>query len=195
MKKKCRYGNCTAERSGINPRTNSLYAYCSRHRLYQSNYRKNKRKIGTKNVFAPRIDVLPLPTDAAKIKSLEKQVSKFRQLFAEVEKLKDKLNTLNVENVLPESAIRDMLAASICGKTEHVLPSGDRVDIVTEKAIYEVKTPDQYKAGLGQLCVYGQFFPKHKKILYLTKLCTPNRLEHILHDCQTHDIFVELHNN
>jgi len=128
------------------------------------------------------------------MKELERQIYKFQKIFAEVEKLKDKLNTLNATNALPESVVRDELADRVSGKTEHVLPSGDRIDVVTDKAIYEVKTPEQYKAGLGQLCVYGQFFPDHKKILYLTRMCTPNKLEYILRDCQTHDIFVELYN-
>lgn len=128
-----------------------------------------------------------------KVKELEKKITSYHKLFKEVEKIKHKLNTLTEAQVLTERYVRDFLAEEVNGKTEHVLPSGDRIDVLTDDTMYEVKTPEQYKSGIGQLIVYHQFFPEHKKVLYLTKLSSPIKMQYILRDCQSHDIFVQLY--
>jgi len=193
---RCRFGNCTAQRAGINQRTNQSYTYCTRHRIYQNNYKIRQRAmkknpgVGPYNL-RPR-NIMPPPSLQMKVKELEKEICNYHKLFGEVEKIKHKFNTLAEVQVKTEKYVRDQLCSLVNGKTEHVLPSGDRIDVITEDAMYEVKTPEQYKSGIGQLLVYSQFFPKLKKILYLTKLVSPAKMQHILRDCQTHEIYVEL---
>lgn len=195
---KCRFGNCTARRVGMNKKTGMLYSSCAYHRAYQNNYWKTKRRLRQAHPETHRFmksdKITIIPNNNVKIKELEAKLHKFSKLLEEVNNAKNKLNTLDFGNIMSEKEIRDIFAERVNGKTEHVLPSGDRIDVVTNSTIFEIKSPEQYKSGIGQLSVYGQYFPAHKKVLVLTKICTPNKLEHILRDCRNHDIFVELYN-
>jgi hypothetical protein len=190
---RCRFGNCTSDRAGINKRTKQPYMCCTRHRMYQNNYKKYNRST-PKSVYSFQpLKIMPPLSTSMKVIELEKIITNYHRLFKEFEKVKHKLNTITEAQVLNERHIRDKLAKEVNGKTEHVLPSGDRIDVLTDHIIYEVKTPEQYKSGIGQLTIYHQFFPTHKKVLYITKLASPSKMQYILRDCQSQDIFVQLY--
>jgi len=65
-----------------------------------------------------------------------------------------------------ESYYRDTLARKLNGKTEVSIPVG-RIDILTDTEIIEVKAAKQWKAALGQIIVYGKFYPRHQKRIHL----------------------------
>jgi hypothetical protein len=123
---------------------------------------------------------------------MQKKIIGYQKLFQEVEKLKNKFNTLTETDILTEKYVRDELCKEVNGQTEYILPSGDRIDVITKNAIYEVKTPELYKSAIGQLIIYSQYFPNHKKILYLTKIASPRKMQYILRDCQNQNIFTQL---
>ena len=192
----CKFGNCTTKRVEINRRTKQPYIYCTRHRIYQNNYKKKRRtlqKNDSNKLYNLRQSItMPPPSMEIKLKELKKELCNYHKLFGEVEKIKYRFNTLTETQVKTEKYVRDQLCSLVNGTSEYVLPSGDRIDVITENAIYEVKRPQQYKSGIGQLLVYSQFCPDRKKILYLTKLASPEKMQYILHNCQIHDIYVEL---
>ena len=191
---RCLFGNCRAERDVINRKTQLPYSYCHRHRIYQSLRQKQRRRwskpVNPLPIIEP-IDVI-LPEPLSDTRTLEQRLVAYHKLFGEIEKVKHRLNALPECTVFTEQYVRDQLCAAVNGQIEHVLPSGDRIDVLTADTIYEVKPPEQYKAAIGQLLVYGQFFPLHRKTLYLTKLGTPRKIATILQDCQRHGIFVQL---
>ena len=195
-KMRCLFGNCKSDRNVLNLKTQLLYSYCDRHRAYQSLRQKQRRRSGkierTEEVAAGDTTVEDPVGDQSQIRSLEQQIAGYHKLFEEIDKIKHRLNALPESMVFAEKYVRDQLAAMVTGQIEYVLPTGDRIDVLTDTAIFEVKPPEQYKAAIGQLLVYGQFFPDHVKILYLTKLCTPRKLSTILHDCQRQGIYVQL---
>lgn len=65
-----------------------------------------------------------------------------------------------------ESYYRDKLAKSLNGKTEVVIPGG-RIDILSANQIIEVKHIRNWKAALGQILVYGSYYPHHQKRIHL----------------------------
>lgn len=203
---RCLFGNCKSDRNVLNLKTQLLYSYCDRHRAYQSLRQKQRRRSGkllcTEEAVEYALETIvedPVEDpvgdpreDQSQIRSLEQQIAGYHKLFEEIDKIKHRLNALPESMVFTEKYVRDQLAAMVTGQIEYVLPTGDRIDVLTDTAIFEVKPPEQYKAAIGQLLVYGQFFPEHVKILYLTKLCTPRKLSTILHDCQRQGIYVQL---
>jgi hypothetical protein len=191
---RCQFGNCKSDRDVVNQKTQVLYSYCRRHRQYQSYRQKQKRKLSKLWDVEPEEAVEPVEAVEAEepYRVLEQRLAAYHKLFLEVDKIKDRLNALPESIVFTEKYVRDQLAAMVHGHKEHVLPTGDRIDVLTEEAIYEVKPPEQYKAAIGQLLVYSQFYPNHQKILYLTKISTPRKMATILRDCQRHGIFTQL---
>jgi len=65
-----------------------------------------------------------------------------------------------------ESYYRDKLAKFLNGQTEVIVPTG-RIDILTRCQIIEVKHISNWKAALGQIIVYGNYYPHHQKRLHL----------------------------
>ncbi len=65
-----------------------------------------------------------------------------------------------------ESYYRDKLARSVNGKTEVVIPGG-RIDILSDSQIIEVKHIRNWKSALGQILVYGSYYPHHQKRIHL----------------------------
>jgi hypothetical protein len=58
------------------------------------------------------------------------------------------------------------LAAQINGQCEFPTPCG-RIDILTENSVIEAKIAHNWKHGIGQLFVYGSYFPNRKQVLWL----------------------------
>jgi hypothetical protein len=78
-----------------------------------------------------------------------------------------------LDSIVPEShcaqeekEIQERLARELGGKQEVETPAG-RIDILTSTCLLEVKLLENWKAGVGQLMVYGQSFPSHSRRLHL----------------------------
>lgn len=65
-----------------------------------------------------------------------------------------------------ESYYRDKLAKSLNGQIEVQVPTG-RIDILTNNQIIEVKHIKRWKGALGQIIVYGDYYPNHQKRIHL----------------------------
>jgi len=75
----------------------------------------------------------------------------------------DFLDTHIIKN---EITVRDKYAARFKGKTEYKLECGT-IDILSKDAVIEVKSIIAWKQAIGQVLVYGSYFPEHKKIIVL----------------------------
>lgn len=64
-----------------------------------------------------------------------------------------------------ESKVRDSLAKKLNGQVEVSTPVG-RIDILTEEEIIEVKNWNSWKCGLGQILVYGTYYPEKLKRIH-----------------------------
>ena len=65
-------------------------------------------------------------------------------------------------NIQRELSIVDKLNIELDGKRKVITPCG-RIDILTKEQIIEVKEYKGWKAALGQILVYGNFYPEHQK--------------------------------
>jgi hypothetical protein len=65
-----------------------------------------------------------------------------------------------------EKIVQEKLALELNGQMEVEVKLG-RIDILTADEIIEVKTYDDWKGAVGQIIVYGYFFPKHRKRIHL----------------------------
>lgn len=65
-----------------------------------------------------------------------------------------------------EKSIRDRLHSQLNGLVE-VTTSADRIDLLTDTEIIEVKAIKDWKAALGQVLVYSAFYPEHQKRIHL----------------------------
>ena len=69
-------------------------------------------------------------------------------------------------NEYSELYYRDELARKTKGETEVITPSG-RIDILTSSELIEVKTTKNWKSAIGQILVYGHYYPSHQKRIHL----------------------------
>jgi hypothetical protein len=81
-----------------------------------------------------------------------------------------------------ERFYRDKLAMLLSGRVEVTTPAG-RIDILTATEVIEVKSVDQWKAALGQVRVYGQHYPLHRKRIHLFGHMTRKKLLQIQQHC------------
>lgn len=65
-----------------------------------------------------------------------------------------------------EHKIRNKLAVKLNGNIEVLTPVG-RIDILTDKEVIEIKKVARWKSAIGQILVYGYYYPNHKKVIYL----------------------------
>jgi hypothetical protein len=77
------------------------------------------------------------------------------------------------KNIQRELPIVDQLNIDLNGEREVVTPCG-RIDILTKTEIIEVKKYKGWKAALGQILVYGNFYPQHKKRIHLFNISKNN---------------------
>jgi hypothetical protein len=66
----------------------------------------------------------------------------------------------------PELVIQVRLSKTLGGQREVSCPAG-KIDLVTEREIIEVKNASDWKGAIGQVLVYGEYFPTHRKRIYL----------------------------
>ncbi|MGL5922142.1 hypothetical protein [Chroococcidiopsis sp.] len=67
---------------------------------------------------------------------------------------------------IPELMYSDALAAEIGGKREVVCGAG-RIDVLTSKEVIEVKRIANYKEAVGQVTLYGTYYPSLGKRIHL----------------------------
>ena len=65
-----------------------------------------------------------------------------------------------------ERIVQERLA-ELLGAEMEVCCSTGRIDLLTDQLLIEVKCSRYWKAGVGQLLVYGREYPDHEKVLYL----------------------------
>lgn len=65
-----------------------------------------------------------------------------------------------------EREYQNKLAAEINGETEIPTPAGN-IDVLTSTEIIEVKKILEWKQAIGQVLVYGKYFPNHQKRIHL----------------------------
>ncbi|MGL5926215.1 hypothetical protein [Chroococcidiopsis sp.] len=89
----------------------------------------------------------------------------------------------------PEKRIKFRLQSIVGGKTEVKTPLG-RIDLLTDIEIVEVKPFKDWKAAIGQVLVYGSFYPNHKKRIHLFDRQEQKTLNLIQEACAKYDIQV-----
>ncbi len=88
-----------------------------------------------------------------------------------------------------EAWYQNRLAQSLGGQTEVSTPDG-RIDLLTWNEVIEVKTAKQWKQAMGQVLIYGRYYPLHRKRIHLYGAVSSEQLEHIRQQCQSHGVLV-----
>ncbi|MBD2295107.1 hypothetical protein H6G06_16875 [Anabaena sphaerica FACHB-251] len=65
-----------------------------------------------------------------------------------------------------EKSIQSTLAKELNGKIEIETPCG-KIDVLTSTELIEVKAIRNWKEALGQVIVYGDYYPSHQKRIHL----------------------------
>jgi len=85
-----------------------------------------------------------------------------------------------------EKEIQNRLMTELNGEIEVQTDDGF-IDILTQNEIIEIKNGILWKHGLGQLLVYSEYYPSHKKRLHLFDIENCDRINNI---CLKHNIIV-----
>ena len=93
-----------------------------------------------------------------------------------------------------EKFIQLSLQEKLGGQLEVECPAG-YVDLLTPIQIIEIKNINSWKCALGQILVYGSYFPQHQKRIHLfgkkiTKDENMNKLRLIQRHCNAHNVIV-----
>lgn len=83
----------------------------------------------------------------------------------------------------PESVVRDRLLEKYRGSKEVPTEAG-KIDLLTSSEIIEVKQINKWKEALGQILVYGHYYPSHQKRIHLFGECHSSYLEIIQKHCE-----------
>ncbi len=70
------------------------------------------------------------------------------------------------------------------GQAEVVTPAGN-IDLLTSSELIEIKKAILWKEGIGQLIVYGCYYPSHQKRLHLFGSCHTSFLEIVQEHCDS----------
>ena len=62
------------------------------------------------------------------------------------------------------------------------------IDLLTDKEIIEIKNGNNWKHGFGQIIVYGEFYPLHKKRLHLFNIQKDLEIEKF---CKKYNVNIE----
>ncbi|WP_193197961.1 hypothetical protein [Nostoc sp. MG11] len=66
----------------------------------------------------------------------------------------------------------------------------EKIDILTDKEIIEVKRVSGWKSAVGQILIYGHYYPNHQKRIHLFGKCSPNIKQLIQLHCDQFNIQV-----
>lgn len=86
-----------------------------------------------------------------------------------------------------EREYKHKLAKALSGKTEVPTLAGS-IDVLTTTEIIEVKRVNDWKHAIGQVLVYGKYFPKHQKRIHLFGQTTDSYLELVVTHAKEFDI-------
>ncbi|MBF2098274.1 MAG: hypothetical protein IGQ88_07865 [Gloeomargaritaceae cyanobacterium C42_A2020_066] len=89
-----------------------------------------------------------------------------------------------------EAVVANALAAKMRGSQREVVVPGGRIDILTPTEVIEVKIASRYRAAIGQVLDYGQYYPHHRLRIHLFGQTTPDQRRAIRKLCQTYKIKV-----
>lgn len=89
----------------------------------------------------------------------------------------------------PEYKIQQQFIKSYGGLVEVPTPVG-RIDILTDHHLVEIKNANSWKSAVGQLLMYGHYYPNHQKVMYLFELSKHTDLDLIKYHCQ--DFFIDV---
>ena len=82
-----------------------------------------------------------------------------------------------------EKRIQLELQARLGGEIEVITPAG-RIDLLTHQELIEVKAVKGWKEAIGQLMVYGHYYPSHQKHLHLFGAAHSESLNTIRAHCE-----------
>lgn len=88
-----------------------------------------------------------------------------------------------------EKTVRDKLWRQWGGEREIVTPAGN-IDLLTSTEIVEVKSVKGWKSAIGQILVYGTYYPSHQKRIHLFGKCHESFLDLVSNHCKRFDIVV-----
>ena len=75
-----------------------------------------------------------------------------------------------------ESVYSDALAKALGGQREYQVPTGF-IDVLTDSQVIEVKHFACWKHAVGQVCMYGLYFPLKQKRVHLFGRCKAEQLK------------------
>lgn len=120
---------------------------------------------------------VPIPTAKGSVIENFKDGQKFKKHLAESKK--------------PEKKVQRKIAKELKGVKEIPTEAG-RIDILTSKEVIEVKQVNQWKSALGQVLVYGAYYPSHQKRIHLFGRCHSSYLNVIKKHCDKFNVSVTL---
>lgn len=65
-----------------------------------------------------------------------------------------------------EKIIQRMIMSQLGGKPEVITPAG-KIDLLTDSELIEIKEAKKWKEAIGQVLVYGHYYPSHQKRIHL----------------------------
>ncbi|MBW4637633.1 MAG: hypothetical protein KME05_05245 [Gloeocapsa sp. UFS-A4-WI-NPMV-4B04] len=89
-----------------------------------------------------------------------------------------------------ETQVHTKLHRKLGGKKEAKTPLG-KVDLLTDTHLIAVKRFSAWRTAVGEVIVFGEYFPKHQKLIYLFEREKPKKLNVITEACSKHGIEVE----
>lgn len=99
---------------------------------------------------------------------------------------KNRNNTISKDR---EKEIQIQLASALNGQREVKTLAG-RIDILTSTEVIEVKAVSQWKSAIGQIVVYGDYYPSHTKRIHLFGETQNSYLAMVIGHCDKRKILV-----
>lgn len=90
---------------------------------------------------------------------------------------------------LQEPVIRNKLRAKEGGQAEVRTEAGN-IDLLTSSQVIEVKSVESWKSAVGQVLIYGTYYPDHQKRIHLFGNCKEEVKTMITDHCMRLGIFV-----
>lgn len=85
--------------------------------------------------------------------------------------------------ILQERKIQERMSVELNAEIEVPTEAGN-IDLLSSTEIIEIKTVKSWKGGLGQVLVYGNYYPNHSKRLHVFGKCHPSYLDVIKKNCE-----------
>ena len=88
-----------------------------------------------------------------------------------------------------ERILQQQINVKLKGLLEVSTPVG-KIDILTDKFLIEIKKTKDWKSGIGQLLMYGHYYPKHQKVMCLFDIPTNFDLDLTDYLCKDYNIII-----